>query len=95
MIELQKNSADITIIDTRAKASYEKKHIPNAINIPLAELREKSSILDKDKLTIVYCNKGVTGNASQNVLRNEGFREVYNLSGGNKNYQEIAKQEKN
>ncbi|WP_285013263.1 FAD-dependent oxidoreductase [Lactococcus garvieae] len=95
LMELQKNNENITIIDTRAPKSYEKNHVPNAINIPLAELREKASILDKNKKTIVYCNKGVTGNASQNVLRNEGFKEVYNLSGGNKNYQELAKKQQN
>lgn len=95
LMELQKNNENITIIDTRAPKSYEKNHVPNAINIPLAELREKASTLDKNKKTIVYCNKGVTGNASQNVLRNEGFKEVYNLSGGNKNYQELAKKQQN
>lgn len=95
LMELQKNNENITIIDTRAPKSFEKNHVPNAINIPLAELREKASTLDKNKKTIVYCNKGVTGNASQNVLRNEGFKEVYNLSGGNKNYQELAKKQQN
>ncbi|MGY0191347.1 FAD-dependent oxidoreductase [Lactococcus petauri] len=95
LMELQKNNENITIIDTRATKSYDKNHVPNAINIPLAELREKASTLDKNKKTIVYCNKGVTGNASQNVLRNEGFKEVYNLSGGNKNYQELAKKQQN
>lgn len=95
LMKLQKNNENITIIDTRAPKSFEKNHVPNAINIPLAELREKASTLDKNKKTIVYCNKGVTGNASQNVLRNEGFKEVYNLSGGNKNYQELAKKQQN
>ena len=94
LMELQKNNENITIIDTRDPKSYEKNHVLNAINIPLAELREKASTLDKSKKTIVYCNKGVTGNASQNVLRSKGFKEVYNLSGGNKNYQEIFKHSK-
>jgi len=43
--------------------------------------------LDKQVTTITYCNKGVTGNAAQNLLLNHGFTDVYNLSGGNKNYQ--------
>lgn len=95
LMELQKNNENITIIDTRDPKSYEKNHVLNAINIPLAELREKASTLDKSKKTIVYCNKGVTGNASQNVLRNKGFKEVYNLSGGNNNYQELVKKQQN
>ena len=95
LMELQKNNENITIIDTRDPKSYEKNHVANAINIPLSELREKASTLDKNKKTIVYCNKGVTGNASQNVLRNKGFKEVYNLSGGNNNYQELVKKQQN
>jgi rhodanese-related sulfurtransferase len=31
---------------------------------------------------ITYCNKGVTGNATQNILLNHGFKNVFNLSGG-------------
>lgn len=34
----------------------------------------------------VHCNKGVSGNAAQNILINNGFRNVYNLSGGYKQY---------
>lgn len=37
-------------------------------------------------VTITYCNKGVTGNAAQNILLSEGFKNVYNLSGGHKFY---------
>ena len=41
---------------------------------------------DKGVLTVTYCNKGVTGNAAQNILINSGFKKVYNLSGGHKFY---------
>ncbi len=74
------------IIDVRSKKDYEKGHIDGALNIPLAVLREKMEELDKTKPTITHCNKGVTGNAAQNVLINAGFTEVYNISGGFKNY---------
>lgn len=42
--------------------------------------------MDKDIITITYCNKGVTGNAAQNILINKGFKKVFNVSGGHKNY---------
>ena len=57
----------------------------------MAELRERNVELDKYVATVTYCNKGVTGNASQNLLLNYGFEKVYNLSGGNKNYQSYLK----
>ncbi|TCI39184.1 dehydrogenase [Exiguobacterium sp. SH4S7] len=82
---------DIQVIDTRKAAQFEKACVDCAVNIPLGKLREASKDLEKDKPTVVYCNGGVTGNAAQNVLRNLGFTDVYNLSGGNKNYQLFKK----
>ena len=78
----------IQVIDTRVKKQYEEAHIENAVNMPQDQLREELKTLDKDILTITYCNKGVTGNAAQNILINHGFNKVYNLSGGHKFYKE-------
>lgn len=87
IIQRQENGEKMQIIDTRSKQQFEKSAVKGAIHIPLAELREKMKSLDPNLPTITYCNKGVTGNAAQNILQNNGFGEVYNLSGGNKNYQ--------
>ncbi|KGI86191.1 dehydrogenase [Exiguobacterium mexicanum] len=92
--ELQKRidaGEDMQIIDTRKAAQFEKACVDCAVNIPLGDLRAAAKDMDKDKPTVVYCNGGVTGNAAQNVLRNLGFTDVYNLSGGNKNYQLFKK----
>jgi NADPH-dependent 2,4-dienoyl-CoA reductase/sulfur reductase-like enzyme/rhodanese-related sulfurtransferase len=74
------------ILDVRSNSDYEKGHIETARNIPLGELRDRLEELDRTKPVITHCNKGVTGNAAQNLLINAGFKEVYNLSGGYKNY---------
>ncbi|GAB2022646.1 hypothetical protein RyT2_17200 [Pseudolactococcus yaeyamensis] len=92
LLALQDKYTEMTIIDARTAESYAESHIPDAIHIPLSALREQSASLDKDKLTVVYCYKGVAGNAAQNILRHEGFKTVYNLTGGHEQYQEAAKQ---
>ena len=74
------------LIDTRAEKQYREHHIETAVSMPLEKLREMSEGLDKNLITVTYCNKGTTGNAAQNILRNKGFREVYNISGGHKTY---------
>lgn len=79
----------VTIIDTRAPAQYEKAHVEGAISIPLSELRAAIESLDKDAVTVTYCNKGVTGNAAQNILLLNGFKHVYNLSGGMNQYRMV------
>ncbi|MEN1967247.1 FAD-dependent oxidoreductase [Lentibacillus sp. N15] len=85
------NGESFQIIDTRARNQYEVSKVDGAVNIPLAKLREEAKELDPNIPTVTYCNKGVTGNAAQNVLINMGFKDVFNLSGGNKNYQSFNK----
>ena len=87
LVEMQQKGESIQVIDTRSAKDFEKSHVQDAIHVPLGELRARAGELSKDIPTVTYCNKGVTGNAAQNILINLGFKEVYNLSGGNKNYQ--------
>ena len=55
--------------------------------IPATNAWVQPGELDPDLPTVTYCNKGVSGNAGQNILLRSGFGSVANLSGGNKNYQ--------
>ena len=82
---LKSNISQYVVLDVRSKSQYDKEHIEGAMNIPLEELRERLEELPRIKKIVVHCNKGTTGNAAQNILINNGF-EVYNLSGGFKNY---------
>jgi rhodanese-related sulfurtransferase len=91
--ELDRRRADgekVQVVDVRSAKDRAKGFVEDSAHIPLAELRARAGELDPAALTVTYCNKGVTGNAGQNVLRNLGFEHVYNLSGGNKNYQAWA-----
>lgn len=84
--ELIKSNEEYTLIDTRVSSQYEKNHIETAENIPHSKLRKAADALNKDTIAITYCNKGVTGNAAQNILLGKGFKKVYNLSGGQKQF---------
>ncbi len=83
---LTHSGEEYALIDARAVAQYEKNHIESAKSIPHADLRAAAEKLNKDVVAITYCNKGVTGNAAQNILLGKGFKKVYNLSGGQKQY---------
>lgn len=79
------------LIDARVSSQYEKNHVKTAENIPHAKLRDALKDMDNDTIAVTYCNKGVTGNAAQNILLNHGFKEVYNLSGGHKQFSKTHK----
>lgn len=83
---LMQSGEKYTLIDARAVAQYEKNHIETAESIPHAKLRVAAESLDKKAVAVTYCNKGTTGNATQNILLGRGFKKVYNLSGGQKQY---------
>ena len=83
---LMQSGEKYILIDARDSAQYEADHIDTAVNIPHAHLRDAAESLDKDAVIVTYCNKGTTGNAAQNILLGKGFRKVYNLSGGRKQY---------
>lgn len=56
-VELKKMVEDkkIKLIDVRAKEDYDEAHIPQAISIPKAELKDKLHMLSKDDVHAVYC----------------------------------------
>ena len=91
LLARQQAGEKITVIDTRVKAQYDKAHVEGAISVPHADLRTASETLDKNPVVVTYCNKGTTGNATQNILLNKGFQRVYNLSGGMKQYSAVRK----
>ncbi|MFQ5857230.1 MAG: rhodanese-like domain-containing protein [Anaerolineae bacterium] len=42
-------------VDTRSLEEYERKHIPNAIALPLSDLSSQSADLPRDAEIITYC----------------------------------------
>ncbi|OON98110.1 MAG: dehydrogenase [Epulopiscium sp. Nele67-Bin005] len=80
----------VQIVDARSSHDFENKgSVKDAINISQKNVRSNLHKLDKEIPVVVYCNKGVTGNAVQNILINNDFANVKNLSGGHRLYKEL------
>jgi len=72
----------VTLLDVRQPEEYKESHIPGAKLIPLPDMGIRIGELDADKPTIVYCAIGGRSRVAAQMLSGKGFREVYNLSGG-------------
>lgn len=92
--ELASSGKKVRIVDARVVKQYEASHVQNAINVPHSAARDVAKDLEKDTITVTYCNKGTTGNAVQNIFLNSGVEKVYNLSGGHKTYLRYLKMKK-
>src|SRR5699024_9690324 len=78
-----------TIIDVRSEESYKKAHIQGAINLPIDSLRDSLNSLNKKNKIVVYCGLGESSLVAQEILVNNGFEKVYNLTGGLSNYRTL------
>ena len=71
------------LLDVRDEVEVEAGTLENSVNIPLNELRQRMTELDKNKEIWVYCAVGVRGYNAARILQQNGFK-VKNLLGGSK-----------
>lgn len=75
-----------TLLDVRTPEENAQGAIPGSLNIPNTELRERINEVPADKPIVVYCGVGLRGYLAERILRQKGFEQVYNLSGGYTTY---------
>ncbi|HEX9022210.1 MAG TPA: DsrE/DsrF/DrsH-like family protein, partial [Geobacteraceae bacterium] len=69
------------LLDVRTPAEYATGSIHGALNIPLAQLRQRIDEIPRDRETIVFCRVGLIAYNAARVLAAHGIR-CRNLSGG-------------
>lgn len=81
-LERYENDKNGMLVDVRTEKEFNRKTIPGAINIPVDELRKRLNELPRNKTIYIFCEIGLRGYLAQRILRQSGYNEVYNLSGG-------------
>lgn len=78
------NHDDALVIDVRENNEYADGHIINAIHIPMANVQQRISELEKykDKPIIVSCRTGARSATVCGWLKKHKFENVSNLKGG-------------
>lgn len=78
------NQGKGVIVDVREPAAYAAGHLRDAKNIPLKELPNRISELDKfkSKAVIAVCQAGVQSAKAAAQLKKAGFKEAFSLDGG-------------
>ena len=84
---------ETTILDVRDEDEWEKGYIPEALNIPLPQLRQRLVELPKDREIVVYCQTGQRSYFASRILAQSGFK-VRNLSGAYRTWEIATNQEK-
>lgn len=82
--DLERLIADdtVTVIDIRNPGERENGVIPEALSIPLAQLRIRLDDVPTDKPIVVHCAGGWRSSVAASLLRANGFDNVTDLAGG-------------
>lgn len=72
------------ILDVRTPGEFENGHISNALNVDWNSDSFDAEVakLDKEKPIYVYCLSGNRSSSAAHKLRNDGFKQVFELDGG-------------
>jgi NADPH-dependent 2,4-dienoyl-CoA reductase/sulfur reductase-like enzyme/rhodanese-related sulfurtransferase len=74
------------LLDVRTAEEFAVGHLPDAINIPVDDLRARLNELPRERDVVAYCQLGQRGYFATRILLQAGFR-AKNLSGGYRSYQ--------
>ena len=78
------NQGSTLVLDVRDAQDFAAGHLPRARHIPLADLSNRISEIEKykEKPVLVTCMKGTRSSTAAKLLRRAGFKSVFHLKGG-------------
>lgn len=89
------NLKDVSLIDVRTTEENALGTIEGSLNIPVDELRERLSEIPQNKKIIVFCGTGHRSYFAARILMQNGFSDVFNLSGGYITYEHATQKQSN
>ena len=80
------SSGQCDVVDVREPREWSRGHVPGARLVPFDRIRQSpKSSLPRDGVIFV-CAAGVRSQAAAKVAEESGYSNVYNLSGGTRNW---------
>ena len=86
--KIMSQSKDYVLIDVRTPGEIANGKIGNALEMDIksSDFKSKLSKLDRDKQYIVYCHVGGRSSNAVAMMKDMGFKQVYNLLPGYKGW---------
>ncbi len=81
-VEAVRQNPGVFLLDVREPDEYAAGHIPGITLIPMGEVAARLAELPRDKEIIVTCRTGNRSGQVADLLREQGFTNVHNMSGG-------------
>ncbi|MEM5948050.1 CoA-disulfide reductase [Spirochaetia bacterium 38H-sp] len=83
------------LIDVRTPEENALGTIEGSVNIPVQEIRNRLDEIPRDKKVVLFCGVGLRAYIAERILRQNGYTEIYNLSGGYKTFMHMTQKQSN
>jgi rhodanese-related sulfurtransferase len=70
------------VLDARNLNEFEAGHLVGALNIPMDELRFRLDEVPRGRPIVVHCRSGFRSHLALRILKQNGWTDVRNVSGG-------------
>lgn len=89
--EKKLKTGGVSILDVRNHYETQLGRFKGALDLNMANFQEfpdklKNAPLQKDKETLIYCTGGIRCEKAVGIMKNRGFKQVWQLEGGILNY---------
>ncbi len=84
-VKLHDESEESVILDVRTDDEFSTGYIEGAVNIDFymgSKFISEIDKLDKSKSYFIYCKSGARSGQTCELMKQKGFKKVYNLEGG-------------
>lgn len=75
-------SAPPLVLDVRSRGEFARGHLRGALHVPVDELRKRWETLPRDRRIAVHCRSGFRAHLAVRTLKQLGFSNVVNVTGG-------------
>lgn len=82
LVEWLQEDKDFRLLDIRSVGEFAQGMIPRGEQLPMHVLPIRMSELEKEAEIVLYCRSGARSAQACMYLQQQGYDNVYNLSGG-------------
>ena len=92
LILKNKGNQSFVILDVRTPSEFANGHIENAVNLDYYSETFKNALnrLDYNKTYLIYCRTASRSGRVLDLMKELGFKEVYNIAGGITDWKEAG-----
>jgi len=89
LITFQSEKKDLLLVDVRTPEEFADGKLKGSsnVNVKSDDFEKLINQFDKNKPIVVYCLAGMRSGKAMDIMKKNGFKEVYSLKGGIESWQ--------